>query len=166
MAILAGLPVLSLAVILQSTIFSRVTLLNGSVDLVLIVIASWALNERGQEEWVWAVMAGSMIGFVSAAPFWLPIANMLLVAGIAAFLKRRVWQVPILALFVTVFLGTLATNLLSLLVLSIVQGPLPLLDAVNRIILPGLLLNLLAALPVHGVIGEIAAWLHPQELDI
>ena len=165
MAILVGIPVLALAVILQSTVFSRVALLNGTVDVVLIVIASWSLNDRVEDEWVWALMAGSMVGFVSAIPFWTPILVFLLVTAIGVYLKRRVWQIPVLALFVTILFGTVILHLLSIAVLSVVQAPVPLGQAFNLIILPGLLLNLLAAIPIHGVVREIAAWLYPKELE-
>ena len=101
MGILVGLPVLALSVILQSTVFSRVTLLNGSVDFVMLIIISWSLDERVKDEWIWAVIAGAFIGYISAQPVLLPIISLLLVTAIGLFLKRRVWQIPILALFVT-----------------------------------------------------------------
>lgn len=165
MAILVGLPVLALTVILQSTVFSRVTLLNGSVDLVLIVILSWALNRKVKDEWIWAIMGGAMLGFVSAIPVWVPIVGLLLVTAIAVSVKQRVWQIPTLALFVSVFVGTLIINLLSYAVLLILQGSLPLGEAFNLIILPGLILNLLAALPVSLFVNEIAGWLYGEELE-
>ena len=165
MAILVGLPVLALSVILQSTVFSRVTLLSGSVDLVMIVIVSWALNDRVNDEWIWAVIAGAMIGFISALPIWLPILSLLLVTAIGLYLKQRVWQIPVLALFVNIFVGTLITQLLSLAVLSALQGGIAVGEAFNVVILPSLLLNLLAALPVNILISEVASWLYAEELE-
>lgn len=165
MAILVGLPVLAITVILQSTVFSRVTLLNGTVDLVLIVVLSWALHERVKDEWVWAVIAGAMFGFVSALPLWTPILGYLMVTGIGLYLKRRVWQIPVLALLISVFFGTLLVQLLSLGVLTIVQGNVPISTAFNIIILPSLLLNLLAALPINAVVNEIAGFLYVDEVE-
>lgn len=165
MAILVGAPVLALFVILQSTVFSRATLLNGSVDLVLIVVLSWALNDRVKDEWIWAIMAGAMVGFISALPVWVPIAGFLVVTAIAVYIKQRVWQIPILALFVSIFFGTLIIHLLSFVVLLILQGGLPLDEAFNLIILPSLLLNLLAALPVNILVNEIAGWLYEEETE-
>lgn len=165
MAILVGLPVLALSVILQSTVFSRVTLINGTVDLVLLVVASWALNDQSEDEWIWAVIAGGLFGFVTALPVWVPVVAFSLVTLVAVYLKRRVWQIPILALFITVVAGTLILHLLTVLVLTVLQTPLSFAEAFNRIILPSLLLNLLAAIPIHGFIGELSAWLFPEEME-
>lgn len=165
MAVLVGIPVLALSVILQSTVFSRVTLINGSVDLVMLVVASWALHDTSEDEWVWAVMAGALFGFVTALPFWVPVVAFLLVTLMAVYLKRRVWQIPVLALFITVVTGTLILHLLTALVLTILQTPFTFGEAFNRIILPSLLLNLLAAIPVNGLISEISNWVSPDDLE-
>ena len=159
---LASLPILALAVILQSTVFSRVTLLNGTLDFVFLVVISWALNVRVQDEWIWALVGGALLGFISAIPFWVPVLSYLAVVSIAVYLKRRVWQIPILALLVSVLLGTLVVHLTSLLALAIFRSPAPVLESVNLIILPGLVLNLLAALPVNALVSELAAWITPE----
>jgi len=165
MAILIGIPILAFAVILQSTVFSRVPLLNGPLDLVVVVLICWTLNERVRDEWTWALIAGSMVGFISALPVLVPIAGYLLVTGVSVYLKRRVWQVPVLALFVTIILGTLIVQLSGYLFLTVLGTPLPFFEALNLVVLPGLLLNLLAALPVNGLMGEIAGFLYPQEIE-
>ncbi len=165
MAIIAGIPILAFAVILQSTVFSRVPLLSGPLDLVVVVLICWTLNERVRDEWTWALIGGAMVGFVSALPAPVPIVSYLLVTAVSVYLKRRVWQVPILALFVTIVLGTLIVHLTTFAVLTVLGTPLPIFEALNLIILPSLLLNLLAAIPVNGLIGEIAAFLHPEEIE-
>jgi len=165
MAILAGIPILAFAVILQSTVFSRVPLLSGPLDLVVVVLICWTLNERVKDEWTWALIGGSMVGFVSALPAPVPIAGYLLVTAVSVYLKRRVWQVPVLALFVTIVIGTLIVNLTNYLVLSVLGSPLPFFEALNLVVLPSLMLNLLAVLPVNGLMGEIAGFLYPEEIE-
>lgn len=162
MSTLSSLPVLALAVILQSTVLSRVPLLNGTLDLVLLVVLSWALNERANDEWIWALVGGALLGFVSAIPFWVPILSYLAAVSIAVYLKRRVWRIPVLALFVSILTGTLIVHAASLLALAVFRTPAPVFESLNLIVLPGLVLNLLAALPVNAVIGELAAWVTPE----
>jgi rod shape-determining protein MreD len=165
MAILAGIPILAFTVILQSTVFSRVPLLSGPLDLVVVVLICWTLNERVKDEWTWALIGGSMVGFVSELPLPVPIFSYLLVTAVSVYLKRRIWQVPVLALFVTTVLGTLIVYAASYLVLTVLGTSLPIFEVLNLIVLPSLLLNLLAALPVNGLIGEVAAFLNPEELE-
>jgi hypothetical protein len=38
-------------------------------------------------------------------------------------------------------------------------------DVLNQITLPSLLLNLLLALPVYVLLGDLAKWVHPEELE-
>ena len=65
---LVALPVIILAVILQSAIVSRVYLLSGIADLPLVMLAAWALQEEVETAWHWAVATGLLVGFVSGIP--------------------------------------------------------------------------------------------------
>jgi len=164
MATLIGIPILIIAVMLQSAIASQVRLLNGPADLVLLTVVTWTMHERVKVTWEWAILAGLMVGFVSALPIWAPIFAYLLVTAVGLFLKQRVWQVPILALFIAVFFGTLIMHTITVAALRFLGTPLDLAQAFNLVTLPSLLLNLLLAIPINGVIGEISGWVYPAEL--
>ena len=166
MAILISLPILALGVILQSTVFSRFTLLNGPADIVLLLVVCWALQDNVKDEWAWAVVGGLLVGFVSAVPVWVPLAGFLAVTWAAVALKKRIWQIPILALFFIVFIGTIFTQLLTFATLRLLGTPIDPVLTLNLITLPSVLLNLLLAIPVNGVISEISRWLYPEEIEI
>lgn len=165
MAILLALPVLSLAVIMQSAILSQILLLQGTADLVLVVVVSWIMQARVKAAWQWAVIGGLMVGFVSQLPFWLPVGAYLAITAMGTAFKRRVWQVPLLALLATTLLGTLLFHALTFVVLRLQGTPLALGEAFNQITLPSTLLNLLLALPVQAVTAEISRWVYPVEED-
>jgi len=57
---LVAFPILALAVILQSAIVSRISLLSGYADLVLVIVIGWALQEGVTTAWHWAVLAGAL----------------------------------------------------------------------------------------------------------
>lgn len=87
---LVAFPLLGLAVILQSSIISQVRLLSGYADLLLLILAAWALQERVKSAWHWAVVACAMVGFISGMP-WLVVAiGYLGVIFLAQILQRRV----------------------------------------------------------------------------
>jgi hypothetical protein len=165
MSALLAFPVLAAAVMIQTSILSRVPLLLGSADLVLLVIVSWVMQERAQRPWLWVVMAGLMVGWVSATPIWVPLAAYLAVTALARLLASRVWQIPVLALLATVFAGSLITHGLSYLTVTLSGIALNLADAFNLIILPSLFMNLLFALPVNGLVSELASWTRPAEIE-
>lgn len=163
---IVALPFLSFLVILQSAVISRVPLLEGQADLVMLAVIGWSLQEQVHGIWFWAVFGGLVAGLATALPFGVLFAGYLLVAGLALFLRKRVWKVPFLAMIASVFLGTLIINLLSFTVVSLQGVTLPIIDVFNLIVLPSLLLNLLFAVPMYIVIKDIARWLHPEELKV
>ena len=166
MAILIAVPILGFLVILESSIFSRVPLILGTPDLVLLTILAWSLQKRVETAWQWCIIGGLMVGFVSALPLAAVMAGYALATGLALALRRRVWQVPILAMFVVTFLGTVITHSVSLLALRLAGNPLPILESVNMITLPSILLNLLLAVPIFALMGDLANWLYPEELEV
>lgn len=160
---LVAIPVLALALMLQTAVISRISLLSGSADLMLLVLIAWALQESVESTWQWAVLAGLLVGFVSALPPVVPIIGYLLAVVFARFVIRQIWQSPILALFSVTFFSTLVYHLVTYLVLSIVGTPLPLGDVLALIVLPSVFLNFLLAIPVHSLIRDLALWLYPVE---
>lgn len=166
MVTLLAIPLFIILGIFQSAVVSRLPLLHGTVDLILLVVIAWALQERVRTAWPWALVAGFVIGYISALNLLIPLAGYLLVTGLALLLRQRIWQVPILGMLVVTFVGTLLTNLMTALFLSIMGTPLPLLDTLNLIILPSTILNLLLAIPVYALVKDLAEWLHPEEIDL
>jgi rod shape-determining protein MreD len=160
--ILASVPVLGLALMLQVAVFSRAGLLYGTADVILLVLVAWGLQERVRSAWIWAALAGLLVGFVSALPWLVPLAGYLLVTLFAQVLRRRVWQAPLLAMFLVTFVGTLSMHTLSFVTLRFMGDPLPLGDSFNLITLPSVLLNLFLGILVYPLVRDLAAWLRPE----
>lgn len=156
-------PLLGLAVILQSSVVSQIKLLSGYADLPLLLLAAWALQERVNSAWHWAVTACLMIGFASGMPWFVLAAGYLGVVFAARVLQRRVWQAPLLAMFSVVVLGTLFMHLLSFSVLRLFGTPFRFDDAAWLITLPSLLLNMLFSIPIYAFMRDLARWVYPEE---
>lgn len=160
---LVAFPVLGLAFILQMAILSRMTLLSGTADLVLLVIVSWSLQEQVESYWHWAGLAGLLAGFASGLPPYVSLLGYLLAVGVARLLLRQIWQAPILALFSVTFFATLLMHLVTFVGLFLGGTLLPVEDVLALITLPSVFLNLLFILPVHAVIRDLALWVYPVE---
>jgi len=159
---LVAAPVILLAVMVQSAIVSRIYLLSGIADLPLVMLAAWALQGEVNTAWHWAVAAGLLVGFVSGIAWFVPVIAYLIVIILAQLLQRRVWQAPLLAMFVVTFLGTIVLYLLSFATLRLSGVPLELSDTLGLLALPGLLLNLLLAIPAYAVMRDLSRWVHPS----
>jgi len=158
---LIAFPLLALVVIVQSAVVSQMTLLAGYADLMLVVLAAWALKADASSAWIWALLGGIMVSFVSGVPWLVPMFGYLFVVLLAQLLKQRVWQAPLLAMFSVIFLGTLSMDILTLIVLNLLGTPLPVGDSLGLIVLPRVLLNLLFSIPVYAVVRDLAQWVSP-----
>jgi rod shape-determining protein MreD len=132
----------------------------------MLVLIAWALQKRVQTAWHWCVIGGLLVSIISALPFGVSLIGYSLVIGIVMLLRQRVWQVPILAMYISTFFGTLITHLLTIVALRIMGTPLSIQEILNTITLPSLLLNLILALPVYALINELADWIYPEELEV
>ena len=158
---LIAVPVIILSVIMQSSIVSRVTLLSGIADLPLVMLAAWALQDDVETAWHWAVATGALVGFVSGISWLVPLISYLFVVGLAQMLQRRVWRAPMLAMFTVTFLGTIGLSICSLVVLRFAGVSLSVADIFGLLTLPGILLNMLLAIPVFAVMRDLARWVYP-----
>jgi len=164
MAVFASIPVLALTLMVQVAIVSRLPLLNGTADLMLLVLVSWALQERVRTAWAWSLIGGLAVTLVSGLPFYLPVFGYLVATGLARFMRRQVWQTPLLAMFVTIFVTTLLYHGMSLAALQVAGRGLPISDSLTLVTLPSALLNLMLALPVYTLMTDLANWLYPSEI--
>ena len=158
---LIAVPVILLTVILQSAVISRVYLLSGSADLPLVMLAAWALQDGVDSAWHWAIATGLLVGFISGISWVVPVAGYIAVVVIAYLFQRRVWQAPLLAMFTITFLGTIIVSFLSIGILSFSGVELPISDVLGLVMLPGVLLNMLLAIPVYAVMRDLARWVYP-----
>ncbi len=159
---LIAVPVIILAVILQSAVVSRLTLLSGFGDLPLVMLAAWALQDQVDSAWHWAIATGIVVGFISGINWLVFVIGYVAVVALAKVLRMRVWQAPLLAMFSVTFLGTILMAVLTLGVLRLSGVSIPLQDAFGLLTLPGVLLNLLLAIPVYAVMRDLAHWAYPS----
>ena len=163
-AILAAIPVLGLTLMLQLSILSRMMLLSGNADLILLVLAAWALQERARGAWIWGVAASLIAGMISGIPWYIYLVGYLSVVGAAKLLIHRIWQAPLLAMFTVTLIGTLELLMLTYVRQTVFESALPFSSVFFQIVLPSILLNLLLAIPVHAFVKDVANWLYPAEV--
>lgn len=166
MATLIAVPVLGALVILQSAVISRAPLIYGTADVILLALIAWSVQERVTTAWHWSIIGGLMVSFVSAIPTSVILAGYLLATGIAVLLRFRVWQIRLLAMLAATFFGTLITHALAITSLRLNETAIPILESFNTITLPSILLNLLVAVPMYAIIGDLANWLYPEEIEL
>ncbi len=160
---LISIPVMFVFSVLQSTAISRITLINGSADLILLTVAAWGVKERGYNTFVWALVGGLFISISSAMPFYIPILTYLSVALLAKVLFGRIWQSPIFMLILIVFVGTLIEHFMSIFYLQINGATAGVVESLRDFTLPSLLLNFFFLFPTYVLISDLRKWVMPGE---
>ncbi|MBN1373431.1 MAG: rod shape-determining protein MreD [Anaerolineaceae bacterium] len=162
--VILAVPVFLVVLMLQTTVMSTLPLLDGTADLVLLVLLAWSVQERVRSAVEWAAIGGALVGIISHAPLVAPIAGYLVVAILARVLRARIWQSPLVSLFLATFAGSVILPAFTWAALQFEGTSLPLVESINRVVLPGALLNLLLALPVYTIIAGLAQSVYPEEV--
>ena len=157
-----AIPLLFLAVVAQTTLMSYFKLLSGEADLLIVILVAWALQEGVTTAFHWAFLAAVMMSLASRLPWFIYLAAYGGTVLMALLLQRRVWQVPMLAMFSVTFLGTVLINLLTFLYINLSGSTITLTDALGLVTLPSVLLNMLIAIPLFGMMRDVAHWVFPQ----
>ncbi|MEN8171662.1 MAG: hypothetical protein ABFS03_02175 [Chloroflexota bacterium] len=164
--VLIAIPIFILVTIIQTAIISNMPLLQGTADIIMLVIIAWALQEPVRTAWYWSLIGGTILGFTSALPLGITIVSYLIITGITLIIRRRIWKIPALVMLAITFIGTLFHQGLSAITLTLLGTTLPILETLELIIMPSILLNILLAIPVFAIVRDLAAWLHPEEVEI
>jgi len=166
MAIAIALPILSFLVVLQSAVFSRIVLLKGTADLILIALIAWAVQKRVRTAWYWCIIGGLFVSFVSALPLGAPLIGYVIAVSFAIILRQQVWQVPILAMFIATIMGTFIVQIVDYVALTISGINIPFWQSINLIILPSIILNIILAIPFYAIFNDLSKWLYPEEIVV
>jgi len=162
---LIGSLLMAILLIIQSSVFSRISLLQGTADLVLLAIIAWASHKRVKTGWVWGIIGAVLVGYVSVVPITVYFAGYLAAVELATVLRQRMQHVPQLTMLLSVFGGTIIVQGLTWASLRFSENPTSIGDTLNLIVLPSLLLNLLLAIPTYLAVGDLAELLYPQPLE-
>lgn len=165
LSILLSIPVLSIAAILQSAVVSRITILEGSADLVLVLLAAYSLQKSVTTAWQWAVVGGLLVDYLSGLPFGIFLFSYLALTGAALVLRERVWRFSFVMMLLVVLFGTLTSHAAALVVLIFQGVSLNMLQVIQSVTLPSLVLNFLLSLPVYLLLQDSVQQLQSQEIQ-
>lgn len=162
---LLSIPIIIILLILQTVVVSHIPLLNGTADLILIWMGAWALLGKSKNTWFWAGIAALGVAYVSANNVLVPFISYFFVVAVAKFFQHRIWQSPLLAMFLITFAGSLVQNTATYLLLSIGGTSLPFNTSLVQVIIPSVFLNLFLALPVYAIARDLYQRISPEEVE-
>ncbi len=138
--------------------------LEGFPDVLLLAWLAVALVLRGRAFWVWTLIWGFSLGWISGLPDWVPLMGYLMLGLAWWWVRRRLWERPYLLLFAGTLMGTMTLRLWEYGILNLLGTSLPWRTGISRVVMPSLLWNLLLALPVYTVVTAVTGRPGGEEL--
>jgi len=161
--LLISLPIFLILSALQTVAVSRIEIIGGSGDIVMLALIAWTIVDEDGNYLGWSIIAGFLISILSAMPLATMFGVYITVAIIAKIARRIFWQSPILALFSSVIMATIVKFFLEIFTLQYLGIPAPFIISVTSILLPTLLLNFFFAFPIYVLMSDVAHWVSPKD---
>ena len=162
---LAPIPVMLLLSVLQMAAVSRINLLGGAADLILLAVAAWGVHEKARNVYLWAIVGGFFITIVSGMPLMTPLIPYLFTAFLSRILQVRLWQSPLISLIIVVIVGTVFQHIFSILVIQLSGVDIGWVESLSNVTMPSILLNFIFLFPVYSLMSDAARWLLREESD-
>jgi rod shape-determining protein MreD len=159
--LLVGLPLLSLAAVLQSTVLVSFRLLGGGFDLVLVMTLGWTLAGDWEGGMAWGFMGGVLLDLLSGGPLGGASLALVLMAYLASLSEGQFWRSHVLLPLATSLPGTFGFHVIYLAVLSFSGHPVDWASSLTQVTLPALFLNTLMIVPTYLVLRWLRALVYP-----
>ena len=133
------------------------------IDIILLAIVSWGVSEEDNSGFLWALVGGIFISYISAMPTAAVITSYLAIAGITRIFQKVLWQAPILAVLLSSFVGTIVKFIIDIIALQFMGIELTLSTSIKMTLAPNLILNLFILFPIYLIMSDLAKRISPKE---
>jgi rod shape-determining protein MreD len=161
-----GIPFLAVLAALQSGLVGHLRLLDGRPDLVLLAIVSWSLTGRGREGILLGFIGGLFLDSFSEIPLGVSSASLVLIAAMVSYSEGQFWGANPLMQVAAVLSSSALFYAIGLLAIVLAGRQPDLLTALSRIVLPGIFLNLVLALPAIQLGDSLHSTLFPERVAV
>ena len=162
-SVIVSFPIMLILSVIQTVVVSRINIMSGSADIILLAIVSLGVTEEYRNAFIWALVGGIFISFISAMPAAPVITTYLVVAGVTWIVHKGIWQSPILAVLLSSFIATIVKFIIDIIALQFMEINIDLLKTIKMTLAPNLILNLFLLFPIYTLMSDLAKWISPKE---
>lgn len=146
---------MAILAVLQSSLLSRLTFLEGTPSLILLACVSWSLVGRASEAMILAFVGGLFLDLLTAGPFGVSSVALIGAVYLASLTEGRFWEAHFLAPLGVVAAASIVYYGITTAAVWIAGHPLALELAIAQVFLPSTFLNVLLALPSFQIAGRL-----------
>jgi len=153
---------------LQLGIFSHIQVLSGKIDLIMLGIIAWIFQKRTEVLDIVIYMSISLLilFFISAEPILILIIFYGLMGAVTYWLKNNIQQIPIVSMLIFTAIFTFIHLTIFGLYLQISGTSIEANSVFQIVILPSILFNLIAAIPMFLLTNELQHLVYPMVEEI
>lgn len=167
MSLPLGLPLLLLAAVLQSTVFSQLRAFGGQPDLVVVIVLAWSILDSEGEGMAWAFAGGLLLDVLSGAPLGLSSLVLLPVAYLVGLSEAQLYRANVGLLLLLGAGGSLAYHVLYVIALRLLGGiAIPWPEGIWYVTLPSVILDVCLIIPAVRLLGRWHDRLHPRQVKL
>lgn len=155
MGTLWSIPLIVVAVVLQSTVMPQLRILGGEPDLVFLLVLSWSINGRLEQSAAWSFVGGIAQDLMTAAPTGASVIGLLLIVFSIDRLRQQIYRIGFLLIVALVIVGTFVQKTVFMIVAAFGGFTIYPLQNLTYVILPTIAYNLVFIWPIYWLIRRI-----------
>lgn len=148
---------------LQLGIFSHIQVLSGKIDLIMLGAIAWTLQRRTEfiDVLIYAFLCVFFLYLISAEPLIILVMLYTLIALFIYWSKNNIQQIPIVSMLVFTTIFTFVHLSIFGFYLQLFGTNLDAIEVFQIVILPSILINLVAAIPIFLLTNELQHLVYP-----
>lgn len=161
-----SLPLLVIAVIVQSTVVPEIRINGGGPDLILMLVLSWTMLAGPEEGILWALVGGILQDIVNGLPTGTTALALVIVAFLANLAVGSVGRNNLIFPPIVIAAGTIVYQLLLELMFTIFGRGVPIFMMLANVTLPTVLFNVTLILLVFRIMGFVYESSRPRRVTL
>lgn len=150
-----SMPILTLAAILQVTFVPHIRILDGTPDLIFLLVVAWAIHARLETGVTWAFVGGIVHDLLSAAPTGASVIGLVLIVFAVKFVEQQFYGVTLLVIIAVALVGTLFQYIVFSLIVAAIGFQTLHPENFTFVVFPTMAYNLVFILPVYWLTRRI-----------
>jgi hypothetical protein len=153
---------------LQLGIFSNIQVLSGKIDLIMLGVIAWILQKKTEklDILIYILVSLLILFFITAEPILILIGFYALMGVMIYWIKHNIQQFPIVSMLVFTAIFTFTHLAIFGFYLQLLGANIEGILVFQTVILPSILFNLIAAIPMFLLINELQHLVYPMVEEI
>jgi rod shape-determining protein MreD len=128
---------------------------RGQLSLVMLLVIAWSIRSDLEGSFAWAFVGGIAMDLLSIVPIGASSFGLLLIVFVVNTLSQQIYRVNIIMLLAITIISTIFLQFFLYFVLVLLGNSYNLLALIRLILIPTLMYNIIAILPIYGFVHLI-----------